>query len=307
MNLEQKFQVGAKNNSYQRIDTNFLADIFVGYNEHGQMSLVIIEEGKEVKTYSSQFIQVSLKKRTDGKIALAFDLLDVTYKSIFFVFCKDMICNVEQFGKKNAIVGALKRWQYWKEVFGKKRSNLLEFSAIKGLVGELLVLKNVFMKKWPHNKAIESWMGPLLGHKDFEIEDTWYEVKSVNEQAIQIPISSIEQLESPVTGHLIVVRLEKTNETVYEAISANSLVKEITDLIQEPIVLRAFQEKLVAMDFYPFPEYDAWRFSYKGMEVFRVDKEFPRISRQGISEYICDVKYTLLLNGIGRFKEENSL
>lgn len=62
MNLEQKFQVGAKNNSYQRIDTNFSVDIFVGYNEHGQMSLVIIEEGKEVKTYSSQFIQVSLKK-----------------------------------------------------------------------------------------------------------------------------------------------------------------------------------------------------------------------------------------------------
>ena len=307
MNLEQKFNIGAKNNSYQRVDANFLVDIFVGYNEHGQMSMVVIEEGKEVKISPSQFINLSLTKRTDGKLVLSFDLQDVSYKSIFFVFCKDMIFNIEQFGKKNAIAGAIRRWQYWKEVFGKKRSNLLEFSAIKGLVGELLVLKNVFMNKWPQNKAIESWMGPLLGHKDFEIEDTWYEVKSVNEQAMQIPISSIEQLESNVTGHLIVIRLEKTNETVYEAISANSLVKEITNLIQDPLTLRAFQEKLVAMDFYPFPEYDSWKFSYKGIEIFRVDNEFPRITRKELSEYICDVKYTLLLNGINRFKEENSL
>ncbi|MDD6152825.1 MAG: PD-(D/E)XK motif protein [Elusimicrobia bacterium] len=307
MNLEQKFNIGSKNNSYQRVDANFLVDIFVGYNEHGQMSMVVIEEGKEVKISPSQFIHISLSKRPDGKLVLSFDLQDEAYKSIFFVFCKDMIFNIEQFGKKNAIAGAIRRWQYWKEVFGKKRSNLLEFSAIKGLVGELLVLKNIFMNKWPQNKAIESWMGPLLGHKDFEIEDTWYEIKSVNEQAMQIPISSIEQLESNIPGHLIIVRLEKTNETVYDAISASSLVKEITNLIQDPLVLREFQEKLLAMDFYPFPEYDSWKFSYKGMEMFRVDNEFPRITRKELSEYICDVKYTVLLNGINRFKETDNL
>ena len=76
---------------------------------------------------------------------------------------------------------------------------------------------------------MESWMGPLLGHKDFEIDDTWYEVKSVNENAIQVTISSLEQLESDVNGYLVVVRLEDTSSVSGCSINLNEVVISVAE------------------------------------------------------------------------------
>ncbi len=48
-----------------------------------------------------------------------------------------------------------------------------------------------FIAKYGNRKAIGLWMGLLFGHKDFEIDDTGYEIKTVNENAIQVSVNSI--------------------------------------------------------------------------------------------------------------------
>lgn len=85
-----------------------------------------------------------------------------------------------------AISNALIRWKYWKEMFGKRSQNILDKMEIKGLIGELTELKEYFMERWDETTAITRLDRPLLGHKDFEIEETWYEIKSVNENAVQV-------------------------------------------------------------------------------------------------------------------------
>ena len=92
-----------------------------------------------------------------------------------------MVLVCEKAGKEMAISNAVVRWKYWLELFGKKKGTLLDKSEIKGLIGELLLLKDKFIPEYGVTDAIASWMGPMLGHKDFEIADTWYEVKAVNE------------------------------------------------------------------------------------------------------------------------------
>ena len=86
-------------------------------------------------------------------------------------------------------------------------------------------------------------MGPLLGHKDFELSDTWFEVKTVNEAAIQVVISSIEQLEAEKDGHLVIIRLEDTNPLANGAVSLNRLVLEIMEIINDPETLEKFRIK----------------------------------------------------------------
>lgn len=304
MDLQKKFEAGRKNHTYQRVDADYKVNIFLGYNENGNMSMIITENGVEAKIKSSKFINVSLKRREDRKLALGFDLLDEAYNSLFIIFCKDIIVVSEKAGADMAISTALMRWKYWRELFGRQKSHLLDSQEVKGLVGELLVLKNHFMQNYDENKAISSWMGPLLGHKDFEIDDTWYEVKTIPENATQITISSLEQLESEDDGHLIIVRLEDANSVTNNAITLNAIVNSIVDLIEDPDNLDMFRSKLDNMGYVPNAEYDKYNYLLKSERQYRVDAAFPRLRRKTTDPNIANVKYSILLNGIRDFLEE---
>ena len=303
MNIEEKFAKGELTRTYQRIDSDYKVNIYLGYNEDGQMSMVLIESGKEALVKSSKMINVSLRRRDDKKMALTFDLLDNSYKSMFFVFCKDIILMCELAGPEMAISSALIRWKYWKEMFGKKKTDILDKQEIKGLIGELIELRDHFMSEYEESVAIQSWMGPLQGHKDFEINDTWYEIKSVNENAVQVSISSLEQLESDVEGHLVIMRLEDASATSEYAVNLNKVVISVTDLIKDPDNLDLFRTRLDCIGYFPDDEYDNYNFIYKGRQSYTVATEFPRITRQNVSEAIGNVKYTIMLNAISDYKE----
>ncbi len=303
MNIQEKFDKGATNKTYTRIDSQYKVNVFLGYNEDGQMSMVITEPGKENVVKSSKLIDVKLKRREDGKMALSFHLLDGSYKQMFLIFCKDMINVCELAGSRMAISNALTRWKYWKEMFGKKKNNILDKLEIKGLIGELLELRDHFMQKWSETEAVSSWMGPLLGHKDFEIDNTWYEVKSVTENAIQVKISSLEQLDSEIDGHLVIVRLEDTSTVSDNAINLNTIVASVAERIHDPNNMELFVTRLDNMGYSYDEEYDNYCFRYKGTEYYQVKEGFPRLTRSYIDDSIGNASYTILLNGIRDFKE----
>ena len=149
-------------------------------------------------------------------------------------------------------------------------------------------------------------MGPLLGHKDFEINSTWYEVKSISEGAIQVNISSLEQLEAEVDGHLVLVRLEETSEKNDMAINLNRLVLQIVDMIDDPELLDTFRLKLDNAGYVTDPEYDKICFTMKGVEPYRVDDKFPRIRRKNLDSAIGNASYTIMTSGIVGYLEKNS-
>ncbi len=303
MNLLQKFEKGKNSKTYQRIDSIYAVNIFLGYNDYGRMSMVVTENGKEVAVQSTNVIDVQLKKRSDNKLALSFELLNESYKSIFLVFCNDIINHCEKVGNDIAISYALKRWKYWKAMFGQRKQNLLDKSEIKGLIGELIELRDYFLENWEEETAVLSWMGPLYGHKDFEINDKWYEIKSVNDNAIQVTINSIEQLESENEGYLVIVRLEDANIVTDKAINLNIIVSELISKIHCIDVLEIFNQKLENVGYAYDEEYNKINFLYKGTERYIVDNAFPRIRRNDIKAAIGNVKYTIFLEGIINYRE----
>ena len=303
MNISDIFEKGVQSKTYRRIDSRYRTDIFLGYNDNGQMSMVIIEFGKEQKINSSKVIDVSLRRRDDKRLALCFDLTDNTYKELFYVFCKDIILACEREKNKNAISMAITRWKYWKEMFGNRKQNVLDRITTKGLIGELFFLKNYLIPTFGEEKAIASWLGPLLGHKDFEIDNTWYEVKCISENAIQVIISSLEQLESEVEGHLVIIRLEDTSTVNTMSINLNSIVASISDMIKDPDALAVFFSRLDNVGYGYNSEYNNYNYIFKGEEKYVVNDKFPRLQRKDIPVSIGNVKYTILLNGLTMFKE----
>lgn len=304
MNLKSKFEKGKENRTFQRIDSTYAVNIFVGFDDDGRMTVVITENSIYKQIRSTKLIEVALKMRNDGKMALSFSLLDNAYESLFLIFCNDIITICEKAGSDQAIVCAITRWKYWKEMFGKRKQTVLDKQEIKGLIGELLILKECLLSKWGEERAVQAWMGPLLGHKDFEIDNTWYEVKSVNENAIQIKISSFEQLESEEKGHLVVVRLEDTSTVAENSININKLVLEIISLISDVENLNVLQTKLDNIGYSFDEEYNSWNFLYKGRQSYYVDDKFPRIRKRDVDNAIGNAQYTILLDGIEGFKED---
>ncbi len=303
MDLRNKFNVGIVNKTYQRIDETYKVNIFLGYNEDGHMSMVITEYGIPIQVKSSKIIDVNMKMREDGKLSLSFDLLDATYEVMFLLFCKDIIVVCEKAGSNKAVSVALIRWKFWKNMFGKKNFQILSKMEIKGLIGELLELKDFFIDKYGTAKAIESWRGPLLGHKDFEIENTWYEIKSVSESAMQVLISSVEQLESDEDGHLIVLRLEETSTTVNNSINLNKMVLNIIDMIEDPECLDLFRTKLHNIGYEFNLEYDDYNYLHKSTQCYLVNDEFPRLRRVNLNPSIGNVQYSILLDAINNCME----
>ena len=303
MNIEDKFAKGAATRTYQRIDSEYKTNIFLGYNDDGYMSMVITEPGKETLVKSSKIINVSLKRRDDNKMALTFDLLDGSYKSLFLLFCKDIILVCEKAGSSMAISSAVVRWKYWKEMFGSKKKNILDKMEIKGLIGERIELRDHFMSERDEETAVQSWMGPLLGHKDFEIDDTWYEIKTVSENAVQVNISSLEQLDSDFDGHLVIIRLEDASTVSALATNLNKTVISVADKIEDPDVMDLFKTRLDNMGYVPDEEYDNYNFIFKGRQSYFVNSDFPRITRGMVNSSIGNAKYSIMLDGIIEYKE----
>lgn len=302
MDLVEKFEKGKESHTYQRIDPEYKTDIFVGYNSDGYMSLVITELGKVEKVRSSKLIQVQLK-RHDSKLELSFDLLDDAYAPMFLVFCKDMVATCENAGKTLAISYALKRWKYWKEMFGKQRPGLLSKQEIQGLIGELYVLKTYMIPNFGDKDALDAWRGPLLGHKDFEINDTWFEIKTINNGAERITISSLEQLESDIDGHLITVRLEETSSLNRRAVSLNRIASQIWESLDDPETYDIFSARLDNAGYRYEPEYDDYNYLICGKDIYTVADSFPRLRRKDINNAIGNAQYTIMLLGIADYKE----
>lgn len=303
MDLSEKFESGRASHSYQRIGPDYKVNIYVGANDEGKMSMVIAENGRAEKVKSSRLIDVNLARREDQKLSLSFDLLDDTYAPMFMIFCEDMIVVCESSGKNMAISSALMRWKYWKEMFGRKRSELLEKQEIKGLIGELFVLRYRMAPEYGITEAVKSWMGPLLGHKDFEINDTWYEVKTIASGSASFTVNSLEQLESDVCGHLLTVVADDASETSGKAVNLNQMVRSVADLIKDPETMNEFLDKIDQAGYLPNTEYDSINFSILGLESYLVDDSFPRLRRSEVNQAIGNAKYTILLAGIARSKE----
>lgn len=303
MDLLKRFQQEAQARTYRRLDQSYKVNIYIGYNESGQMSLVIAEQGKIVPVKSTKEIQVLLSPRNDGKAALSFNLLNMASKQIFLELCRDLIQACETAGPMKAIPAAIERWKLWLSMFSKKSNRLLEVNAMKGLIGELSLLSDFFIPKYGETAAVHSWMGPILGHKDFEVEDTWYEVKSCSENALKIEISSLLQLDADAPGHLVVSRLEKTNKAYDGAVCLNSAVEETEALLSDPEVLELFRFKLRNSGYQYDPEYENYYFRRAGRSFYRVDDHFPALRRSIVEPVICEAKYSILLLGLEKFKE----
>jgi len=295
-----------------RIDSICIPELNIGFNSKFNRCL-ILELPKESKvdfqSTIKQNLSIEFYKDTNY---IVIQLTDNTFYDLFNDLIISLYHKIKRISNVNDYSKELIQTFYkWSEFFDDKKSDLLSEEAIRGLFGELLVLRSLITYKGRTeiNFILNSWKGPYDKATDFELENKDLEVKTKSPSAIDVKISSEFQLEvSPGKGlELFVVSL-LSDFTI--GIHIRDLILEIKKMVQESfgdntILWKALSQKNITAK--NVGQYDIYRFKPVNWISYNCAAEnFPKLSRSNIPEEISGLKYTLRTNLLTSFIIEQS-
>ena len=197
----------------------------VRYVTHDQKSLVIVSTESVANISSSKSISAECNKRKDGRYAISFTLVQPAQEDVFITMSSDMIrYSSSEPDEKRALSKVMQRYSAWLKLLDHKNSALLSISAQKGLIGELLYLKEMIERGTSVSDALAGWVGPDGADQDFVYTDGWHEIKTTGASSAEVSISSVEQLDSNPPGELVVIRVDKCAPAKPGAFTLHSLV-----------------------------------------------------------------------------------
>lgn len=279
----------------RRVDPAHPVDFFIGYDETCAMQLVLLADEQPELPPSSQQVLVRSNPRKDGKYAVCFSLVNQSLKDTFISLCWDIVASTYGAGTQKAgIESAVNRFGKWLILLAKGRDSKLSDAVVRGMVGELAVLRDICIPKYGSTHSITGWIGPLHADRDFEYEDNWFEVKSASLSRETVSISSFDQLDIDRFGTLVLVRIERTTTSDTEAISLNRLVQDIEELLgEDQDALSTFKVRLVLNGYDESDERADELFHLHGYEQYCVYDDFPRIRKSQLTSGIDNGEYTL--------------
>jgi hypothetical protein len=267
----------------------------VGYFSTEAKSIIIVSDDPVDKIESSKSIQASCKPRKDGRFATSLTLTSRDQEDVFVTMCGDIIeFSADEIDGKNSLLKVLRRYAAWLKLLQHKNSALIGAAAQKGLIGELLYLKDKIERGMEPLDAIAGWVGPDGADQDFVYCDGWHEIKTTGVSHSEVVISSVEQLDVAESGELIVTRVDKCAPAQAGAFTLYGLVHQIINMISNcPGAAEAFILKLASTGYIDMMEYDQQKYVFASRQIYDVNDTFPRIRRTDLPGEIINTTYVL--------------
>lgn len=291
----------------KKISVDSCLEVFFGYSFEGNLRLSFLSKNTPPKIESTKILHVVQGRENKDTYWTSFDLLNADLREAYFSFCENMIDSVSKISDEDYALNLLKRrFVTWKTLFQKAASHDISREKLLGIFGELTVLKDIVAPKYGINTAVQAWGGPDMQSKDFTVNETWYEVKTIGANTDSIHISSLTQLASEYTGHLVVVRAEAVSPEFKGKCSAIiDLVKEILLMISDENIETMLISKVHGIGIDIFGSEIVDQFDVKSVTSYKVNGEFPRITPKNVPySEIIGVQYEISAAAIQRFAEE---
>lgn len=288
----------------RRADENHPLDFFITYDENGAMQMILTIDFLPPIPASSRQLSVRANARHDGKYALCFSLADKSLREQYVSLCWDIMnCTSAITDKKRGTAAAIKRFCLWQRLFAEGKSRQLSDAEIKGLIGELCVLKQVVLANYTPNAALTGWVGPIGADRDFEMPAEWYEVKAVSLSKDTVSISSLDQLDTDTEGSLLIARIEKASPNTPGYFTLNSLVNEIAAGLADLESRTMFDMRMASTKYDPADPRAEEPYVLHRIEVYRTDRDFPRIRRSKVPVSISNAAYDLSIPGLQGWRQ----
>ena len=286
--------------AYQRYDAEHPFDLYLGIDHAGRKSLALVMNARRERITSTKTIEAQFYKRDDGKLMLSFSLEDDHLKDIFYKFCEDIIESTRLNRVEDGFAPAVDRWETWIKFFAKTSLPLSE-NEIMGLIGEIYFLKNVMIEKYGQDIALDSYIAADRAHKDFEVHDTWYEVKSIHNGVRTVKISSIEQLDSRQSGKLEIITFDQSNSSYDGNITLNNIISDFRNLLERKWQLK-FDEKMRRYGYIEDERYDEYNYLFIRIDEYNVTNDFPKLTKDLLPQGITKASYEIDISAIQEFK-----
>ena len=293
-------QIRKQRNSYLSFGNFHPLNISLGYGINSRKSLIIEDTGVIESIPSSFAIQAVNPQLENGIYALEFQLVAEKYEEEFLRLCWDMAEST--LNSKNPLQDLIARYLSWQKLLQYKKDEIMSFERQKGLIGELFFFKKL-LEKYNPKETIAAWQGPEGADQDFVFNNTWAEIKTVAISAEKVKVSSLQQLDQPMEGKLVIYALEKTAKNV-NSVSLPDIVSTIKkQYLSDPLLAERFEIKLFKYGYRQREEefYALNHFRLAWEKTFSVSKEFPRLIKNNVPSEITNCVYEISLPSLTRF------
>lgn len=283
--------------------------IYWGRDVAAQCLLVVELEGD----FTAQFrrdavllhgISVDLRNgEAAGQQRLVLTLARHVDSDLFLGLCETLIGSLKDVtDSATAFVVALAHLKRWKAFLAGRNARLLSPEEIRGLFGELHVLRALYQDTLPQAAAVDAWCGPGDSHQDFIFGNRAIEVKTLSgRERSTVRISSEDQLESLADELFLLTQRLSDIPDAEHTLSLNGIVTLIKGELTDAEAIEQFMDKLAEVGYAPLAEYDTPSFVVGGVQGYRVTGGFPRLIRSRLPQGVTRVSYDLMLEDIEPF------
>jgi hypothetical protein len=248
-------------------------------------------------------ISVDWRQVSDGSgIQVTVQLLNMDMQDLFAVLCNNLAELIEDLPTgMNLFDAVIIRVQRWQRLLDGGRPNTMTDSERRGLVGELLLLEQVFIPQYT-SSTIHSWLGPTGNPQDFVFDLGRVECKSYLESPVaEVRISSLDQLDdsySPLTlalNHLV------ESDSSGNGVTLNDLVSMVERQLLTEQERMEFNSRLLSAGYEYNDAYESFRYVRQLTKYYKVSDDFPRLNQLNVNPHITKVTYSIPLIGLDQY------
>lgn len=289
--------------AHRRIDDTHPCDFYLGLDDRGARELVLVATRAPVRS-SQRFkaFELTGRLREDGRYALTTRLRRPELRVLFGHLCEDLIESTRGRTSDDVMAFVQERIARWETLFTRDSDGLLDEQTLRGLLAELMFLRDYALPAVGPGAAVYAWRGPLGNDHDFEFGLAAVEVKSVTESRV-VTISSVGQLdEGPKPLRLSVFQLERSVSDAAPAFSAADVVSTLRSALRADSQASArFDEKLGLSGFRDHQTYSTRWYTLSGVSHFAVVSGFPRVRSADVPQGVVHVRYGIDLRQCEQF------
>lgn len=227
--LWQALRVARGETLQRRVDATHPLDLYVDFEAPSRPGLIAVCANRPAAFRPLRVVTVEHGRRADGRWSLRLSLDEPRLLPVFASLCRDIVsftrANISEAQLAAAVLGRL---DHWRTLLERDTAGLGEL-ALRGLIGELLVLEEDVLSGLAPAEAVTAWTGPLGTAQDFRLPSgRRIEVKAVRRDARTVRINGLDQLDPGAdTLVLAVVRIDETGPSAAGAITAPMLVDRV--------------------------------------------------------------------------------
>jgi hypothetical protein len=289
-----------------RLSADCIPELYIGLDANGIRCLILkLPAGHSINFASviKQNLSIELFKESSWIIL---KLTNTVYKDLFndlIISLYNKVKGLREVSEYTKIL--IDAFYRWNEFFEDSNSNRLSDEALMGIVGEMFYLLWEIQRNDPLkiNEILSSWQGPFDKGQDFVFSNRNVEVKTKQENALDVRISSEFQLQAEIGKELSLVVVTVAIDSA--GLSITDLTNRIRTLVIErlgdfSILLRAFHQK--GLTIINLSDYNHFKVRFLQMIAYDcMHPEFPKITVDTKSPLINTVKYNIRISELGGF------